>query len=47
LVSMPSIIEAIFPLSLNQGKHLAYTLYMFFIYNLYFMPMIVHLSIGV
>jgi hypothetical protein len=47
LESMPSFIEANFPLSLDQGKHLAYTLYRFLLYNLYLMSMIVHLSIGV
>jgi hypothetical protein len=49
LESMPSFVEANFPLSLslNQGKHLAYTLYRFLLYNLYHMSMIVHLSIGV
>jgi hypothetical protein len=41
--------KANFPLSLSldQGKHLAYTLYRFLLYNLYLMSMIVHLSIVV
>jgi hypothetical protein len=33
--------------SLDRGKHLAYLLYRFLLYNLYLMPMIVHLSIRV
>jgi hypothetical protein len=33
--------------SLDQGKHVAFTLYRFLLYNLYIMSMIVHLSIGV
>jgi hypothetical protein len=41
LESTPSFIEANFPLSLDQGKHLAYTLYRFLFYNLYLMSMIV------
>jgi hypothetical protein len=47
LESMPSFVEANFPLSLDQGKDLAYTLYRFLLYNLYLMSMIVHLSIVV
>jgi hypothetical protein len=33
--------------SIDQGKHLAYTLYRFLLYNFYLMSMIAHLSIGV
>jgi hypothetical protein len=33
--------------SLDQAKHLAFTLYRFLLHNLYIMSMIVHLSIGV
>jgi hypothetical protein len=33
--------------SLDQGKHLAYTLYRFLLYNIYLMSMFLHLSIGV
>jgi hypothetical protein len=33
--------------SLDQGKHLAFTLYRFLLYNHYIMSIIVHLSIGV
>jgi hypothetical protein len=42
-----SFIEANFPLSLDRGKHLAYTLYWFLLYNHYVMSMNVHLSRGV
>jgi hypothetical protein len=47
LENAPSFVEANFPLSLDQGKHLAYTLYRFLLYNLYLMSKIVHLGIGV
>jgi hypothetical protein len=47
LDSTPSFVEANFPLSLDQGKHLAYAMYWFLLYNLYLMSMIVHISIGV
>jgi hypothetical protein len=40
-------IEANRSSSLDQGKHLAFTLYRFLLYNLYIISMIVHLSIGV
>jgi hypothetical protein len=32
---------------LGQGKHHAYPLNRFLLYNIYIMPMIVHLSIGI
>jgi hypothetical protein len=44
LENAPNFNEANLFSSLDQGKHLAYTLYRFFLYNLYLMPMIVHLS---
>jgi hypothetical protein len=47
LENTPSFVEANFPLSLDHGKHLVYTLYRFLLYNLYLMSMIVHLSIEV
>jgi hypothetical protein len=47
LESTPSFVEANYPLSLYQGKDPAYTLYRFFLYNLYLMSMIVHISIGI
>jgi hypothetical protein len=47
LENAPSFDEASLSSSLDQGKHLAYTLYRFLLYNLYLMSMIVHLSIGV
>jgi hypothetical protein len=47
LENAPSFNEANFPLSHDQGKDLAYTMYRFLLYNLYLMSMIVHLSIGV
>jgi hypothetical protein len=47
LENVPIFDEANLFSSLDQGKHLAYTLYRFLLYNLYLMPMIVHLSIGV
>jgi hypothetical protein len=47
LDNAPSFNEANLSSSLDQGKHLAFTLYRFLLYNLYLMSMIVHLSIGV
>jgi hypothetical protein len=47
LENAPSFYEANLSSSLDQGKHLAYTLYMFLLSNLYLISMIVHLSIGV
>jgi hypothetical protein len=47
LENAPSFDEANLSSSLDQGKHLAYTLYRFLLYNLYLMSMIVHLSIRV
>jgi hypothetical protein len=47
LENTPSFDEANFPLSLDQGKHIAYTLYRFLLYNLYLRSMIMHFSIGV
>jgi hypothetical protein len=47
LESAPSFVVANFPLSLGQGKHHAYPLNRFLLYNIYIMPMIVHLSIGI
>jgi hypothetical protein len=44
---MPSFIKANFPLSLDQGKHHAYPLNRFLLYNIYIMLMIVYLSIGI
>jgi hypothetical protein len=46
LENAPSFDEANFS-SLDQGKHRAYTLYRFLLYNHYLMSMIVHLTIGV
>jgi hypothetical protein len=45
LENAPSFYEANLSSSPDQGKHLAYTLYRFLLYNLYLMSMIVHLSI--
>jgi hypothetical protein len=45
LENAPSFDEANLSSSLDQGKHLAFTLYRFLLYNLYIMSMIVHLSI--
>jgi hypothetical protein len=47
LENAPSFDEANLSSSLDQGKHRAYTLYRFLLYNLYLMSMILHLSIGV
>jgi hypothetical protein len=47
LEDAPSLDETNLFSSLDQVKHLAYTLYRFLLYNLYLMSMIVHLSIGV
>jgi hypothetical protein len=47
LENVPSFNEANLSSSLDQGKHLAFTLYRFLLYNVYHMSMIVHLSIGV
>jgi hypothetical protein len=47
LENTPSFDNANFPLSLNQGKHHAYTLYRLSLCNTYIMSMIAHLSIGV
>jgi hypothetical protein len=47
LENVSSLDEANLSSSLDQGKHLAFTLYRFLLYNLYLMSMIVHLSIGV
>jgi hypothetical protein len=47
LENAPSLNESNLFCSFDQGKHLAYTLYRFLLYNLYRMLMIVHLSIGV
>jgi hypothetical protein len=43
----PSFNEANLFSSLDQGKHLAHTLYRISLYNIYLMSMIVHLSIEV
>jgi hypothetical protein len=45
LENAPSFDEANLSSSLDQDKHLAFTLYRFLLYNLYIMSMIVHLSI--
>jgi hypothetical protein len=47
LENAPSFDQTNLSSSLDQGKHRAYTLYRFFLYNLHLMSMIVHLSIGV
>jgi hypothetical protein len=47
LENSPSFDEANLFSSLDPGKHLAYTLYRFLLYNLYLMSMIVHQCIGV
>jgi hypothetical protein len=47
LENVPSFDEANLSSSLDQGKHLAFTLYRFLLYNLSIVSMIVHLSIGV
>jgi hypothetical protein len=47
LENAPSFNKANLSSSLDQGKHIAFTLYRFLLYNLYIMSMIVHLSIGV
>jgi hypothetical protein len=47
LENTPSFDKANRSSSLDQGKHLTFTLYRFLLYNLYNMSMIVHLSIGV
>jgi hypothetical protein len=47
LENAPSFDEANLSSSINQGKHLAFALYRVFLYNLYIMSMIVHVSIGV
>jgi hypothetical protein len=47
LENAPSFNEANFSSSLDEGKHLAYSLNRFLLYNMYLCQMIVHLSIGV
>jgi hypothetical protein len=46
LENAPNFDEANCSSSLDQGKHLAFTLYRFLLYHLYIKSMIVHLSIG-